>query len=44
MQLQLENIHTSISTDYNNTSSQTDGFIDNLHLDIFTSMYLKGRM
>lgn len=44
MQLQLENIHTSISTDYNNNSSQTDDFIDNLHVDIFTSMYLKGHM
>ena len=44
MQLQLENIHTSISTDYNNTSGQTDDFIDNLHLDSFSSLYLKGRM
>lgn len=33
-----------LTADYNNIFSQTDDFIDNLHLDSFTSLYLKGRM
>ena len=44
MPLQLENMHTTIPTDYNYTSGQTDDFIDNLQWDSFTSLYLNGPM
>lgn len=44
MPLQLENMHTTIPTDYNYMSGQTDDFIDNLQWDSFTSLYLNGSM
>ena len=44
MPLQLENMHTTIPTDYNYMSGQTDDFIDNLQWDSFTSLYLNGPM
>ena len=39
MPLQLEIMLTSTPAD-NNISSQTDDFIDNLHLDSFTLLYI----